>query len=107
VSPNTHGVTPMWGFGNVVASSHPKIRTGERVYGYFAPTRYLLLPVSEQDVNDYSFYVPRPHLPAGKWPVAFVGSYLSAIFIEIDGHTIKSGDVPPMPSTTRRQWRRI
>lgn len=48
-----------------MVSTHPKIKEGERVYGYFAPTRYLLLPVSS-DVNKYSFYVPRPHFPAGE-----------------------------------------
>lgn len=68
ISPKTHGLIPVWGFGTVVASSHPKIHEGERVYGYFAPTRYLLLPVSPSDVNKHAFYVPRPHLPAGVLP---------------------------------------
>jgi hypothetical protein len=65
VSPNTHGLVPVWGFGTVVTSTHPKIYAGERVYGYLAPSRYLLIPVSPSDVNKYAFYVPRPHLPAG------------------------------------------
>ncbi|KII87808.1 hypothetical protein PLICRDRAFT_54851 [Plicaturopsis crispa FD-325 SS-3] len=68
VSPKTHGLIPVWGFGTVVASTHPKIIPGERVYGYLAPTRYLLLPVSPADVNIHSFYVPRPHLPADRRP---------------------------------------
>jgi len=65
VSPETHGLVPVWGFGTIIASTHPKIKEGERVYGYLAPTRYLLLPVA-LDVNKFSFYVPRPHLPAGE-----------------------------------------
>ncbi|KAK7022356.1 hypothetical protein R3P38DRAFT_2710315 [Favolaschia claudopus] len=68
VSPKTHGLVPVWGFGTVVASSHPKIKSGERVYGYLAPCRYLLVPVSPSDVNKHAFYVPRPHLPADRRP---------------------------------------
>ncbi|KAF8215236.1 hypothetical protein K438DRAFT_1562324 [Mycena galopus ATCC 62051] len=68
VSPQTHGLVPVWGFGSVVASSHPKILTGERIYGYLAPSRYLLVPVSPSDVNKHAFYVPRPHLPADRRP---------------------------------------
>ncbi|KAF7317060.1 hypothetical protein HMN09_00440600 [Mycena chlorophos] len=64
-SPETHGLVPVWGFGTIVASSHPKIAIGERIYGYLAPCRYLLCPVSPSDVNRHAFYVPRPHLPAG------------------------------------------
>jgi tRNA U38,U39,U40 pseudouridine synthase TruA len=56
----------VWGFGTVIKSTHPKIQEGERIYGYLAPTRYLLLPVSPNDVNKFSFYIPRPHLPAGE-----------------------------------------
>jgi len=66
VSSKTHGVTPVWGFGTVIKSTHPRVHAGERVYGYFAPARYLLLPVSP-GVNKYAFFVPRPHLPPGDW----------------------------------------
>jgi Protein of unknown function (DUF2855) len=65
VSPKTHGLIPVWGFGTIAKSSHPKIHVGERVYGYFAPSRYLLVSISPSDVNKFSFYVSRPHLPAG------------------------------------------
>lgn len=64
----THGLIPVWGFGSVVASKHPKIPVGERVYGYFAPAKYLVVPVSPSDVNKYAFYVPRPHLPDDRRP---------------------------------------
>lgn len=59
------GLIPVWGFGTVLWSSNKKIQAGERVYGYFAPTRYLLLPIVPNDVNRHSFYVARPHLPRG------------------------------------------
>ncbi|RDB30096.1 hypothetical protein Hypma_014145 [Hypsizygus marmoreus] len=68
VSPKTHGIFPVWGFGTILKSTHPKIHEGERVYGYFAPTRYLLVPVSPADVNKHAFYVPRPHLPPDRRP---------------------------------------
>lgn len=67
VSSQTHGVTPVWGFGTIIKSTHPKIHPGERVYGYFAPARYILLQVSP-DVNKYSFFVHRPHLPLDRRP---------------------------------------
>ena len=67
VTPRTHGLTPVWGFGTVLAvgfqSEH--VKPGVRVYGYFAPTRYLLVPVLPKDVNRYSFYVDRPYFPEG------------------------------------------
>ncbi|KAJ2927166.1 hypothetical protein H1R20_g9952, partial [Candolleomyces eurysporus] len=64
----THGLIPVWGFGTVVASTHSKIHVGERIYGYLAPTRYLVVPVSKSDVNKHAFYVPRPHLPEDRRP---------------------------------------
>ncbi|KAH7913306.1 hypothetical protein BJ138DRAFT_1146382 [Hygrophoropsis aurantiaca] len=68
ISAEQYGVTPVWGFGTVLRSTHAKISSGERVYGYFAPTQYLLLPVSPADVNKFAFFVPRPHLPADRRP---------------------------------------
>ncbi|KAJ4470876.1 hypothetical protein J3R30DRAFT_1132585 [Lentinula aciculospora] len=66
VTPQTHGVVPVWGFGTIVASAHPRVTVGERLYGYFAPAKYLILPIDEKDANKYSMYVPRPHLPADR-----------------------------------------
>ncbi|KAL4254586.1 Protein of unknown function DUF2855 [Abortiporus biennis] len=68
VNPKTYGLIPVWGFGTVLATSHPKVRKGDRVYGFFAPTKYLLLPVSTTDISKYAFYVPRPHLPEDRRP---------------------------------------
>ena len=72
VSPKTHGLIPVWGFGTISKSSHPKIQVGELVYGYFAPTRYLLVSLSPSDVNEFSFYVSRPHLPAGDFNTSWL-----------------------------------
>ncbi|KAJ7843050.1 hypothetical protein B0H14DRAFT_2779253 [Mycena olivaceomarginata] len=33
-----------------------------RIYGYLAPSRYLLVPVSPSDVNRHAFYVPATHI---------------------------------------------
>ncbi|KAF8155594.1 hypothetical protein B0H34DRAFT_502730 [Crassisporium funariophilum] len=68
VSSKTHGLIPVWGFGTVAKSGHAKIQEGERVYGYFAPTRYFLVPISPNDVNKFAFYVSRPHLPSDRRP---------------------------------------
>lgn len=67
VTPLTHGVVPVWGFGTVVASTCREICGGDRVYGYLAPARYVLLPVDANAITKYAFYVPRPHLPAGEF----------------------------------------
>ncbi|KAL0068332.1 hypothetical protein AAF712_004719 [Marasmius tenuissimus] len=63
VSEKTHGVVPVWGFATVLVSSHPKIRAGERLYGYFAPAKYILLPIDPTDINKFAMYVPRPQFP--------------------------------------------
>ena len=34
-APDGFGVIPAWGFGDVVASRHPGIAVGERLFGYF------------------------------------------------------------------------
>ncbi|KAI5120322.1 hypothetical protein M0805_000382 [Coniferiporia weirii] len=67
-SQKSHGLIPAWGFGTVVWSSHKRVAAGERVYGYFAPTRYLLLPISPSDVSTYAVFVSRPHLPKDRRP---------------------------------------
>ncbi|TFK34429.1 hypothetical protein BDQ12DRAFT_656785 [Crucibulum laeve] len=68
VSSESHGVIPVWGFGTVVKSGHPKVELGEKVYGYSAPARYILVEVSPSDINKFAFYVPRAHLPADRRP---------------------------------------
>ena len=58
-------MTPVWGFGTVILSTLGTIHSGERVYGYFAPARFLIVSISPSDVNQYAFAVSRPHLPEG------------------------------------------
>ncbi|KAF8334048.1 uncharacterized protein EI90DRAFT_3050810 [Cantharellus anzutake] len=48
----SHGVIPVWGFGTVVATSHATVRVGQRLYGYFAMSKYLVLQLDEQ-TNKY------------------------------------------------------
>jgi hypothetical protein len=103
VSSKTHGLVPVWGFGTIVASTHSRIKPGERVYGYLAPIRYLVVPVSPSDVNKYAFYVPRPHLPAGTSPSLNKSRLrFTHASIQIVDHTTRSFDVPPIPSTPPR-----
>ncbi len=35
------GVIPVWGFANVIASKTEEIPVGERLFGYFSPSKYL------------------------------------------------------------------
>jgi hypothetical protein len=44
------------------------VQVGERLYGYFAPTRYLLVPIDAKDINKHAMYVPRPQFPPGESP---------------------------------------
>ncbi|KAF8584666.1 hypothetical protein K439DRAFT_1410904 [Ramaria rubella] len=67
-TPDAHGVIPVWGFGTIVASNISKIHVGERVFGYLGMSRYLLLPVDANEINNFNFYVPRPHLPTDRRP---------------------------------------
>ncbi|KAF8319458.1 hypothetical protein DL93DRAFT_2053669 [Clavulina sp. PMI_390] len=42
-SPKTHAVLPVWGYGTVIASSHPSLHVGQRVSGYLSMSSYCLL----------------------------------------------------------------
>ncbi|TFK46782.1 hypothetical protein OE88DRAFT_1667007 [Heliocybe sulcata] len=68
VSPKTHGLVPVWGFGAVQVSTVKGVAAGERVYGYFAPAKYIVVPVTPSSVSKYGFLVPRPHLPPDRKP---------------------------------------
>ncbi|KAG8999192.1 hypothetical protein FRB90_012136 [Tulasnella sp. 427] len=68
VSPKSHGVIPVWGFGTVVESKIEKIEVGERVFGYFPSAKYMMIRVDEKDINSFNFYALRPHLPADRRP---------------------------------------
>ncbi|KDQ16757.1 hypothetical protein BOTBODRAFT_106597 [Botryobasidium botryosum FD-172 SS1] len=66
VAAKTHGLIPVWGFTTVVASTHPSIQPGERLYGYLPMTRYALVPISE--ANKYSVYVTLGDFPSDRRP---------------------------------------
>lgn len=40
---DTWGCIPVWGFGEVIASKHPQVPVGERLYGYFPMGTHLML----------------------------------------------------------------
>ena len=41
-APQGYARMPFWGFGNIVASAHPELSAGERLYGFYPPSTYLL-----------------------------------------------------------------
>jgi uncharacterized protein DUF2855 len=48
-APEGFGIVPVWGFGEVIASRHPLIETGERLFGYFPMATHLVIEAA--DVN--------------------------------------------------------
>jgi Protein of unknown function (DUF2855) len=48
-APETFGNIPVWGFGEVIASRHPGIAEGERLFGYFPMAAYLVIEAA--DIN--------------------------------------------------------
>ena len=59
------GLTPVWGFADVVASRHPDLPAGERVYGFFPTASHVVLQPDQ--VGPRGFIDAAPHragLPA-------------------------------------------
>jgi hypothetical protein len=48
-APEGFGNIPVWGFGEVIASRHPSIQIGERLFGYFPMATHLVIEAA--DVN--------------------------------------------------------
>ena len=48
-APENFGNIPVWGFGEVIASRHPAIAIGERLFGYFPMATHLMIEAA--DVN--------------------------------------------------------
>jgi hypothetical protein len=46
-APEGFGNVPVWGFGEVVASRHPSIEAGERLFGYFPMATHLVIEASD------------------------------------------------------------
>jgi Protein of unknown function (DUF2855) len=46
-APQGFGNIPVWGFGEVIASRHPGIAIGERLFGYFPMTTHLVIEAAD------------------------------------------------------------
>jgi hypothetical protein len=46
-APGGFGNIPVWGFGDVVASKHPNVQEGERLFGYFPMATHLVIEASD------------------------------------------------------------
>jgi hypothetical protein len=46
-APENFGNIPVWGFGEVIASHHPDIAAGERLFGYFPMATHLVIEAAD------------------------------------------------------------
>ena len=46
-APENFGNIPVWGFGDVIASRHPDISEGERLFGYFPMATHLVIDAAD------------------------------------------------------------
>jgi len=46
-APDNFGNIPVWGFGDVIASRHPAITEGERLFGYFPMATHLVIEAGD------------------------------------------------------------
>jgi hypothetical protein len=46
-APENFGNIPVWGFGDVIASKHPSVPTGERLFGYFPMATHLVIEAAD------------------------------------------------------------
>jgi hypothetical protein len=46
-APENFGNIPVWGFGEVIASKHPGIHIGERLFGYFPMATHLVIEAAD------------------------------------------------------------
>lgn len=53
------GRVPVWGYAEVIASAHPQITTGTRVYGYLPMSTHLLIQPGH--INDFTMLDVTPH----------------------------------------------
>ncbi|HLX14996.1 MAG TPA: DUF2855 family protein [Bradyrhizobium sp.] len=58
-APENFGIIPVWGFGDVIASRHPGIEAGERLFGYFPMATHLAIEAA--NVNKRSLYDAAAH----------------------------------------------
>jgi hypothetical protein len=58
-APQGFGIIPVWGFGEVIASRHPGVAEGERLFGYFPMATHLVIEAA--DVGKRSLRDAAPH----------------------------------------------
>jgi len=58
-APQGFGNIPVWGFGDVIASKHPDISEGERLFGYFPMATHLVIEAA--DVSKRGLRDAAPH----------------------------------------------
>src|SRR5215475_11747701 len=58
-APDGFGIIPVWGFGDVIASRHPLVSEGERLFGYFPMATHLVIEAS--DVSKRGLRDAAPH----------------------------------------------
>ncbi|SHG60212.1 DUF2855 family protein [Bradyrhizobium erythrophlei] len=46
-APENFGNIPVWGFGEVIASAHPAVAEGERLFGYFPMATHLVIEAAD------------------------------------------------------------
>src|SRR3954467_2515148 len=46
-TPAGFGNIPVWGFGDVIASKHPNVSEGERLFGYFPMATHLVIEAAD------------------------------------------------------------
>ncbi|TPQ32421.1 DUF2855 domain-containing protein [Bradyrhizobium guangdongense] len=46
-APTGFGNVPVWGFGDVIASKHPNVAVGERLFGYFPMASHLVIEAAD------------------------------------------------------------
>ena len=46
-APDGFGNIPVWGFGEVIASKHPMVPVGERLFGYFPMATHLVIEAAD------------------------------------------------------------
>lgn len=54
----SNSLLPVWGFGNVIASTHPEVAVGKRFYGYYPMSSHVL--VQPAKVNAFGFMDANP-----------------------------------------------
>ncbi len=58
-APEGFGNIPVWGFGDVIASTHPGVPVGERLFGYFPMATHLMIEAG--DVSKRGLRDAAPH----------------------------------------------